>query len=217
MGLEFSGVVISAPSHSNLKVGDRVFGDASGSYSEYIILSQSAAKGLRKVPTSWSLTDAAGLGATLPVSYGALKRAGLQKGETVLIHSAAGGLGIMAVQIAVAFGCRVIGTVGSDEKCDYARGFGASICFNYTKEKWWEKVLEYTDGDGAHVIFDPVGLVDLSLKCVAHMGRILTVGFVGRGEKMESVAMNRVLLKQVNLIGYVSRECCNTVCGADNL
>ena len=197
-------MVVSAPPRSRLKPGDRVFGDAPGSYAEYVTLSEAAAAGLRKVPPSWSLTDAAGLGATLPVSYGALKRAGLQPGETVLIHSAAGGLGIMAVQIAAALGCRVIGTTGSDEKCAYATGYGASVCFNYSEDKWWEKVLDYTDGVGAHVVFDPVGVVDLSLKCIAHMGRLLSVGFAGREGDMEKVAVNRLLLKQVSLIGYVS-------------
>lgn len=157
------------------------------------------------MPRSWSPADAAGLGATLPVSYGALAiRGSLKAGETVLVHSAAGGLGIMAVQIGVALGCRVIGTAGSEAKCDYARRFGANECFDYTKKDWWKSVFDATDGKGVDVVFDPVGLVDLSLKCIAHRGRILVVGFAGRKSRMERIAMNRVLLKQVNLIGYVS-------------
>ena len=110
----------------------------------------------------------------------------------------------MAVQVAVAFGCRVIGTAGSESKCDYARSFGASECFDYTKDDWWKRVLETTGGKGADVVFDPVGLVDLSLKGIAHRARVLIVGFAGREGQMEKIAMNRVLLKQVNLIGYVS-------------
>lgn len=110
----------------------------------------------------------------------------------------------MAVQVAVAFGCHVIGTAGSEAKCNYARRFGASECFDYTKGDWWRSVLDATRGKGVDVVFDPVGLVDLSLKCIAHRGRILIVGFAGREGQMEKIAMNRVLLKQANLIGYVS-------------
>ena len=205
LGLEFAGVVVSAPSSSPHQPGDAVFGDHAGSYTEFLTLPLSAAASLQKVPRSWSPADAAGLGATLPVSYGALAIQGnLRAGETVLVHSAAGGLGIMAVQIARALGCPVIGTAGSEAKCDYARRFGASECFDYTKQDWWKRVLDATHGKGVDVVFDPVGLVDLSLKCVAHRGRILIVGFAGREGQMEKIAMNRVLLKQVNLIGYVS-------------
>lgn len=165
-----------------------------------------AAEAIRKVPSTWTPLDAAGLGATLPVSYGALVHSGkLKAGETVLVHSAAGGLGIMAVQVAVAQGCRVIGTAGSAAKCDYARSYGAAECFNYTDEDWWKRVLEVTGGKGVDVVFDPVGLVGLSLKCTTHRGRVLIVGFAAREGQMEKVAMNRVLLKQVSLIGYVSK------------
>jgi NADPH:quinone reductase-like Zn-dependent oxidoreductase len=111
----------------------------------------------------------------------------------------------MAVQIAAAMGCKVIGTAGSEEKCALATKHGAQECINYNVDKqWWKRVLELTDGNGAGVVFDPVGLVDLSLKCLAHRGRVLVVGFAGRGVEMENITMNRVLLKQASLIGYVS-------------
>lgn len=204
LGLEFAGVVVSAPTESTWKPGDRVFGDHSGSYAEYVTISVDQAKNLQRVPGKWSAVEAAGLGATLPVSYGALIAGGLKSNETVLVHSAAGGLGIMAVQVASALGCRVIGTAGSQAKCAYARSFGASECFDYTQPDWHKRVLEATEGKGVDVVYDPVGLVDLSLKCIAHRGRVLVVGFAGREGNMEKIAMNRVLLKQVTLIGYVS-------------
>lgn len=205
LGVEFAGTVISAPRSSGWKPGDQVFGDKHGSYAEYIVLPVAAAPLLHRVPKSWSPAEAAGLGATLPVSYGSLVLAGgLKAGETVLVHSAAGGLGIMAVQIAKALGCRVIGTAGSEAKCEYVRSFGASECFDYCEADWWKRILEATDNKGVDVVFDPVGLVDLSLKCIAHRGRLLIIGFVGREGNMERVTMNRLLLKQVSLIGYVS-------------
>lgn len=180
-----------------------MLGDYGGSYSEFIVLPADS-PALQRVPSGWSFTDAAGLGTTLPVSYGALALGGgLKAGETVLVHSAAGGLGIMAVQIAVAKGCRVLGTAGTAAKCAYAQRHGANRCFDYSQHNWWKHVLEVTDGRGVDVVFDPVGLVDLSLKCIAHRGRVLVVGFARREGRMEKIAINRVLLKQVNLIGYV--------------
>ncbi|KPM44614.1 hypothetical protein AK830_g1929 [Neonectria ditissima] len=205
LGLEFAGIVVSSPEASSFKPGDAVFGDCPGSYCEFLVIPE-ASGSLQKIPASWSFTEAAALGATLPVSYGALVlRGGLKAGETVLVHSAAGGLGAMATQIAVAMGCRVLGTAGSAEKCTYAQGLGASLCVNYSQGNWWERILEETDGRGVDVVFDPVGLVDRSLKCLAHRGRVLVVGFAGRDGQMEKIAMNRLLLKQATLTGYVSR------------
>jgi NADPH:quinone reductase len=211
LGLEFAGTVITAPPASGFKAGDRVFGGHTGSYSELITVPASSEPTFHRIPSSWSFGEAAGLAATLPVSYGALVHCGsIQRGETVLIHAAAGGLGIMAVQIAVAVGCRVIGTAGSDDKCDIVKSFGAEACINYSKDgDWWRRVVELTNSAGVDVVFDPVGLVDLSLKCLAHRGRVLVVGFAGRGDtELEKIAMNRVLLKQAKLIGYVGIPMC---------
>jgi len=203
LGLEFAGIVVSAPAASQWKAGDQVFGDHGGSYAEYISVPVEQAKNLQRIPTGWTAVEAAGLGATLPVSYGALTAGGLKAGETVLVHSAAGGLGIMAVQIASALGCFVIGTAGSPSKCAYAKSFGAAECFDYSESNWHQRVLEATKGKGVDVVYDPVGLVGLSLKCIAHRGRVLVVGFAGRdSSSMEAIKMNRVLLKQVSLIGY---------------
>ncbi|OHW92925.1 NAD-binding rossmann-fold containing protein [Colletotrichum incanum] len=201
LGLEFSGVILSAPAHSHFRPGERVFGGCTGSYSE--VISLPASMPLHRIPAKWTFAEAAGIAATLPVSYGALLQAGLKPGQTVLVHAAAGGLGLMAVQVATAIGCRVIGTAGSPEKCAIAAKAGAQPCVNYTQEAaWWEHVLKLTDHKGADVVFDPVGLVDRSLKCIAHRGKILIVGFAGITDGMEQIAMNRLLLKHVSLIGY---------------
>ena len=110
----------------------------------------------------------------------------------------------MAVQIAKAIGARVIATAGSREKLAVARRFGADEIINYNDGEWWEEVLKLTNGEGVNVVYDSVGLVDMSLKCLKHKGRVLVVGFAGSDGKIESVAMNRVLLKQAQIIGYVS-------------
>jgi NADPH:quinone reductase len=162
---------------------------------------------------SWTFAEAAALGATLPVAYGALRlRAGLRLGDTVLIHAAAGGLGLAAVQLCVALGFRVIGTAGSAAKCRVAERFGALRCINYNESlQWWDDVRALTSpeqggqGRGVDVVFDPVGLVGDSLRCLADRGRILIVGFAGREGDMEALRMNKILLKQATVLGYVSR------------
>lgn len=111
----------------------------------------------------------------------------------------------MAVQIAKAFGARVIATASSGEKLDVARRFGADACVNYSSNtSWWNEVLALTDGKGVDVVYDSVGLVENSLKCLKPKGRVLVVGFAGREGDLESVAMNRILLRQAVVIGYVS-------------
>lgn len=213
LGLEFAGVIISAPSLSPYAKGSRVFGTYPGAYTEFLAMHISLANTLHLVPHSWTFIQAASLGATLPVSYGALKLRGeLKPGQTVLVHSAAGGLGLAAVQIARALGCRVVGTAGSDTKCAVAERFGAEKCINYsTQGKWWQEVKQITAGHGVEVVFDSVGLVSDSLRCLAHRGKVLVVGFAGREGNMEAVQMNRILLGQGNVIGYVSISPVHTV------
>jgi NADPH2:quinone reductase len=203
MGLEFAGVIVSASS-SVYPTGSRVFGSAQGSFAEYLATPIST---IRPIPNKWTFEEAAGLAATAPVSYGALiVRGKLRKGETVLVHAAAGGLGLMAVQIAKAIGVKVIATAGSEEKINKAREYGADETVLYTEDKWWEQVLNMTGGEGVDVVYDPVGMVDKSLKCLKHKGRVLVVGFSGTEGKIEKIAMNRILLKQASVIGYVGTE-----------
>ena len=111
----------------------------------------------------------------------------------------------MAVQIAKAIGARVIATAGSEAKLDVAKRFGADECVNYTSNaEWWKEVLDLTGGSGVDVVYDSVGLVEKSLKCLKQKGRILIIGFAGTEGNIEKIAMNRVLLKQAQVIGYVS-------------
>jgi len=115
------------------------------------------------------------------------------------VHAGAGGVGIAAVQIAKALGAVVIATAGSDEKLEVCRRFGADHVVNYKDAKWTNQVKNITKGHGADVVYDPVGLVEQSMKCIAWNGRILVIGFA-KGS-IEKVAMNRVLLKNISVIG----------------
>ena len=153
------------------------------------------------MPKGWDFVDAAGLMVTAPTSYGALvTRAGVKKGDYVLIHAAAGGVGLAAVQVAKAFGAIVIATAGSPRKLEVAKSFGADFAIDYNKKGWEGEVKQLTPrGRGVDIVYDPVGMVNTSLKCTAWNGRILVIGFAA-GD-IEKVAMNRVLLKNVSLVG----------------
>ncbi|KIW78220.1 hypothetical protein Z517_08053 [Fonsecaea pedrosoi CBS 271.37] len=201
LGLEFAGVVASAPPACGFKAGDLVWGASVGGFAEQIAVPPSA---LQHLPKGWTLRDAAGVGAaTVPVSYGALVRtAQVQPGQTVLVHAAAGGLGVTAVQIAHALGAKVIGTVGSEEKAAVVRGLGVLGVVRYDQDGWEKEVLKLTGNVGVDSVYDTVGLVGKSIRCLKFGGNIVVAGFAGLGGKMETLAMNRVLLKGVRLLGY---------------
>lgn len=224
LGLEFSGIIVEIDSTSQcpFKPGDKVWGGSIGCHAEEIIL---PATSVHHLPSSsWSLHDIAAIGAgTLPVSYGALTMiADVKPGELVLVHAAAGGLGVYAVQIARALGAKVIGTVGSREKQSVVEdllrdartgeiGPGEGVV-NYSEEGWEQRVVglaKQVGKDGVDVVYDTVGLVQKSIRCTTFNGRIVVVGFAGRtgtgAEKvqpLEKLDVNRVLLKQIKLLGY---------------
>ena len=168
-GSEFAGVVLSVPSGNSApkyRIGDRIFGASQGGYATRICAEEQR---LKPVPEGWSFLDAAGLMVTAPTSYAALVvRAGVKKGDYVLIHAAAGGVGLSAVQVAKAFGACVIATAGSARKLEVAKTFGADHGINYNQKGWEEQVKKLTPkGRGVDIVFDPVGMVNASLKCIA--------------------------------------------------
>ncbi|KAI2628094.1 hypothetical protein GGS26DRAFT_132883 [Hypomontagnella submonticulosa] len=200
-GAEFSGVVLATPSNTKsprFPVGSRVFGGSQGAYATRVCAAEHE---LLPMPQGWSFADAAGLFVTAPTSYGALvQRAGVKAGDWVLVHAAAGGVGLAAVQVAKAFGATVIATAGTPRKREVARQFGADHVVDYGDPTWPDQVRKLTPkGRGVDIVYDPVGVVDKSTKCVAWNGRILVVGFAAG--QIEKVAMNKVLLKNISLVG----------------
>lgn len=190
--------------------GDRVLSRcALGGFAEEV--AAPAATSYR-LPEALSFEAGAALPTVYPTSYAALVwRAPLARGETLLVHAAAGGVGLSAVQIGKALGARVIGTAGGPEKLEIARRAGADVLIDYRREDFVARVLEETEGRGADVIYDSVGgeTTDRSLKCIAWNGRLLVIGFAS-GD-IPKVAMNRVLLKNIALVGlhwsaYPERE-----------
>ncbi|KAK6860810.1 Quinone oxidoreductase-like protein 2-like protein [Apiospora arundinis] len=188
-GAEFSGI---------FPVGSKVFGASQGAYAAQVCAREVQ---LLPVPQGWSFEDAAGLFVTAPTSYGALVlRAGVKAGDIVLVHAAAGGVGLAAVQVAKAFGATVIATAGTPRKLEVAKAFGADHVVDYRDASWPDQVKKLTPkGRGVDIVYDPVGMVDKSTKCIAWNGRILVVGFAAGS--IEKVAMNKVLLKNISLVG----------------
>lgn len=208
--MEFAGTILATPTSpsssgkNRYKVGDRVFGASQGAYATHVLAPEVA---LFPVPAGWSFEDAAGLFVTAPTSYGGLvTRANVQPGEWVLVHAAAGGVGLAAVQIAKAKGATVIATAGTERKRSIAREFGADYVIDYRNTSWPEEVKKICKQKrtgngraGVDIVYDPVGMIDQSLKCVAWNARLLVIGFAAG--KIEKVALNRVLLKNVSLVG----------------
>jgi NADPH2:quinone reductase len=179
-------------------VGDRVFGASQGGYATKVCAREET---LKPIPKGWSFFEAAGLFVTAPTSYGALvTRANVKAGDFVLVHAAAGGVGLAAVQIAKAFGATVIATAGTQHKLDVAKSFGADYGINYTDPTWPDQVKKLTpENRGVDIVFDPVGLIDKSTKCIRWNGRLLVIGFAAGA--IEKVAMNKVLLKNISIVG----------------
>lgn len=210
-GSEVAGVVVElGDGVGGFEVGDRVLARCgTGGFAEEVVVPAAAAV---KLPASMRFEAGAALPTVYPTSYAALVwRAGLAPGETVLVHAAAGGVGLAAVQIARALGARVLATAGGREKCEIARRAGAELVVDYREGDFVERVLEATGGRGADVIYDSVGgdTTDRSLKCIAWNGRLLVIGFAS-GE-IPSVKLNRVLLKNISIVGlhwsaYPERE-----------
>ena len=101
--------------------------------------------------------------------------------------------------VAKAFGATVIATAGTKRKLDVAKSYGADYVIDYRDASWPDQVKKLTKGRGVDIVYDPVGVVDKSTKCIAWNGRILIVGFAAG--TIEKVAMNKVLLKNISLVG----------------
>jgi len=200
-GAELAGVVQTVgPDVRGFKAGDRVLAAVPlGAFAERAAVPARAAM---RMPDGMSFEEGAAFPIVYPTSYaGLVFRAGLRAGENLLVHAAAGGVGIAAVQIGKALGARVIATAGGPEKLEIAKRAGADVAIDYASGDWVEAVKQATGGRGADVIYDSVGgdVTDGSLKCIAWNGRLLVIGFASG--RIPEVKLNRVLLKNISLVG----------------
>ncbi len=179
-GAEASGIVIEVGREiTGIKVGDRVaygISNGHGSYAEFFVV---PGWHLFKLPDSVNFqTAAAVMLQGMTAHYLTHSTYALRKNNTALIHAAAGGTGLLLVQIAKLLGAHVIGTVSTEQKAQLARTAGAEATIDYTKQDFVAEVKRLTDGRGVDVVYDSVGkdTYEKSLDCVAPLGMLVIFG-----------------------------------------
>jgi NADPH2:quinone reductase len=210
-GLEAAGTIDAVGEGViGLKEGDRVMTILGhGAFAERAL---APAESVFHIPPSMDAPTAAGFPVAYGTSHVALRhRAALQAGEVLVVHGAAGGVGLTAVQIGKILGAIVIGTARGAEKLNVAKTNGAKHVIDYGAEDVRARVLELTDQRGADVIYDPIGgdIFDASLRYVAWEGRILTIGYASG--RIPSLAANLLLVKNASVVGcywgaYLKRD-----------
>lgn len=207
-GMEVMGVVDGCGPGADEWHGERVVAvpkGAHGGYAEFAICPTVSAF---TMPSDIPLPDAAALYFPFHLAWlGLFDRAGLQAGETVLIHAAAGGSGSAAIQLAVVAGARVFATAGSDEKVQLCRELGAQVAVNYRDHDFSEVIMAETDDRGVDVVFDNVGdaVLEQSMKCTAYNGRYLMMGFASDKTKADEpfIVPRRVAAGNLKLCGVL--------------
>ncbi len=177
-GLEVAGTVQALGSSvSHVRVGDRVCALlAGGGYAERVSVPTTM---LLEVPPQVPLEDAAALPEAIATVWSTIvMNAELRAGETLLVHGGSGGIGTIAIQLARGLGCRVAVTASSQEKLDACRRLGADILINYTEQDFVDRIMQETDGVGAHVVLDAIGgaYLERNIRALASRGRIELIG-----------------------------------------
>ena len=205
LGLECSGRIAAlGPGVSGWAVGDEVCALLTGGgYAEKVAV---PAGQLLPVPKSVDLVTAAGLPETVcTVWSNVFMAAGLQPGETLLVHGGASGIGTTAIQLATALGAKVLVTVGSKEKAERCVELGATAAIDYKNEDFVERVRELTDGHGADVILDIMGASYLgrNVDALAVSGRLVNIGLQG-GNKAE-LDLGKLMRKRAAVLATTLR------------
>jgi NADPH2:quinone reductase len=204
-GLEVAGEVAAlGAGASKYKLGDKVMSLVSGGgYAQYCLAHESIAM---PVPAGLSITEAGATPETLmTVWHNVFERGGLKAGETLLIHGGSSGIGTMAIQLAKAFGAKVIVTVGSQDKADACLKLGADRAINYKTQDFVAETKAATDGAGANVILDMVGgdYIEKNYDAAAIDGRIVQIAFLG-GPKA-TVNFAKLMVKRLHHTGSTLR------------
>ena len=202
-GLEIAGEVIACgPAVRQLSPGDQVCALVSGGgYAEYCVAPEAQCL---PFPDGLTAVEAAGLPETFfTVWSNVFDRAGLQAGETFLVHGGSSGIGTTAIQLAKAFGARVLTTAGTAEKCRICEELGAEKAFNYREEDWFSGAKELTGG--ADVILDMVGgpYIAKDINLLRPDGRLVFIAFLG-GSKVE-IDFLKVMVKRLTITGSTLR------------
>ncbi len=212
-GMEAAGVVHSAPPGSGFKVGERVsaFGIL-GAYAEQVAV---PVANVIRSPAELDDAEAVSLLVNYNTMYFALaRRAAMRPGDTVLVLGAAGGVGTAAIQVAKSMGARkVIGVVHREAAADFVASVGADLVVPLS-DNWAERVREYTSGQGVDIVVDPIGgpAFDDAIRVLAIDGKLLVIGFAAGS--IPTVKVNRLLLRNVSLVGVAWGEYLNKVAGS---
>jgi NADPH2:quinone reductase len=200
-GGEVAGVVRAiGDGVTSVKVGDRVASTMLyGGFAEQVVVPE---LGVVKLPdgVSWQV-GAATLLTYATTIHALVDRAAIQKGETLLVLGAAGGVGIAAVELGALLGARVIAAASSPDKLAFCREHGATETIDYSKDDLKERIKALTGGNGVDVVYDPVGgsLAEPAVRGTAWQGRYLVIGFAS-GE-IPKLPLNLVLLKGCQIVG----------------
>jgi NADPH:quinone reductase-like Zn-dependent oxidoreductase len=178
LGLEFSGDVVAVgPEVKTLKGRERVMGYSRlGSHAEYVTVSENLATAL---PASMTYEEGASFLVTyLSAYHGIVRLANIRKGEKLLVHAAAGGVGMSTVQLAKHLGAEIFATAGTDEKVALVKQQGAHHVINYRTTEFASEVRRISNGHGVDVVMDSVGgvIFKKSWKLLAQMGRYILYG-----------------------------------------
>ena len=204
-GMEAAGDIVAVgPGVTAFAPGDKVVaGLRTGGMAEG---ANTPAASCRAMPEAMSYEEAAGYTTAYLTAYVSLVRRGhLEAGETLLVHGAAGGVGMAAVDLGKQMGATVIATASSQEKLDVLANRGADHVINVA-DGFKDRVKELTGGRGADVIYDPVGgdVFDESVRCIAWGGRLLVIGFASG--RIPDISVNMPLIKGFSVVGVRAGE-----------
>ncbi|MCZ4280839.1 NAD(P)H-quinone oxidoreductase [Kiloniella laminariae] len=204
-GLEVSGTIVeTGPNTPTLHIGDKVTAlVGGGGYAEYCL---APARQCLPIPNGLTMEQAAALPETyFTVWSNVFDRCLLKSGETFLVHGGTSGIGTTAIQLAKAFGAKVITTAGSSEKCEVCLSLGADLAINYRSEDFVEKSKAFTGKKGVDVLLDMVGgdYIQKDISALATEGRLCFIAFLGGPQT--TVNFMPVMLKRLTITGSTLR------------
>ncbi|MGB2970415.1 MAG: NADPH:quinone oxidoreductase family protein [Candidatus Nanopelagicales bacterium] len=199
-GIEAVGTVVEVGDSCKYQVGDRIVTSGIGAFAEKMAALDSMTF---KVPDAMTDVDAAAIRIIYETSYMAIKyKANMQRGEVLLVHGGAGGVGTSAIQVGKALKGTVIATATGERDIQVCYDTGADYVIDWKSEDIVARVKEITEGKGANVIYDPVGgdAFDASTHCIAFEGRLIVIGFASG--RIPEIKAHLILNKNMSVMGF---------------
>jgi len=205
-GLEIAGIIAKVGADvTRWKVGDKVCALVwGGGYAEYCNVPEGQCL---PIPDDLTFIEAASLPETFfTVWSNVFDRGSLKPGESLLVHGGSSGIGVAAIQMAVAMGSKVYVTAGSDEKCKFCEELGAAKAINYKTENFADQIKDLTNGNGVDVILDMIGgdYTPVNLQCLANDGRLVMINMMNG--KDVGIDLSVVMRKRLVITGSMLRS-----------